>query len=83
MNKFESSDVDKGTVKSSKQVPHGKNYFFGLHRAPVFFSEKTQLTIFLPKAKKKLVSQNEFVNCCKREKLRKIILIGSVAKIHS
>lgn len=52
MNKFESSDVDKGTVKSSKQVPHGKNYFFGLHRAPVFFSEKTQLTIFLPKAKK-------------------------------
>lgn len=52
MNKFESSDVDKGTVKSSKQVPHGNNYFFGLHRAPVFLNEKTQLTIFLPKAKK-------------------------------
>ena len=42
MNKFESSDVDKGTVKSSKQVAHGNNYFFGLHRAPVFVYEKTQ-----------------------------------------
>lgn len=52
MNNFESSDVDKGTVKSSKQVAHGNNYFFGLHRAPVFLYEKTQLTIFLPKAKK-------------------------------
>ena len=52
MNKFESSDVDKGTVKSPKQVAHGNNYFFGLHRAPVFLYEKTQLTFFLPKAKK-------------------------------
>lgn len=52
MNKFESSDVDKGTVKSPKQVAHGNNYFFGLHRALVFLYEKTQLTFFLPKAKK-------------------------------
>lgn len=83
MNKFESSDVYKGTVKSSKQVPHENNYFFGLHRAPVFLNGEGPINYFSSQSKKKLVSQNEFVNCCIRKKLRKIILIGSVAKLHS